>query len=131
MSLDGTFIFQWINSNQKQPILVANRVREILEYTSVDQWNHDATKIYPGDAETRETSFEVLRLSSLFKGSHFPITSSFLLAPNKEAITNIKFGVTDPITIDDILTMVMSVKKQTNPFPLLFPFDKFSSFQKY
>ena len=85
MSLDGTIIFQWINSNQKQPILVANRVREILEYTSVDQWNDDATKIYPGDAETRETSFEVLGLSSLFEGSHFSTTSSFFIGTEQES----------------------------------------------
>ena len=37
MWTDSTIVLQWINSNKKQPIFVANRVCEILEYTSVDQ----------------------------------------------------------------------------------------------
>ena len=37
MWTDSTTVLQWINSNEKQPTFVANRVCEILEYTSVDQ----------------------------------------------------------------------------------------------
>ena len=50
---DSTTVLQWINSNEKQPIFVVNRVCEFLEYTSVDQWNHVATKDNPFDAGTR------------------------------------------------------------------------------
>ena len=59
MWTDSTTVLQWINSNEKQPILVANRVCEFLEYTSVDQWNHVATKDNPADAGTRGKSAEI------------------------------------------------------------------------
>ena len=47
---DSTIVLQWINFNEKQTIFVAIRLCEILEYTSVDQWNHVATKDNPADA---------------------------------------------------------------------------------
>ena len=53
MWTDSTTVLQWINSNEKQTIFVANRVCENLEYTTVDQWNHVATKDNPADAGTR------------------------------------------------------------------------------
>ena len=56
MRPDSTTVLQWINSNEKQPMFVANRVCEILEYASVDQWNHVATKDNPADAGTRGMS---------------------------------------------------------------------------
>ena len=90
---DSTTILEWINSNEKQPIFVANRVCEILEYTTVEQWNHVATKDNPADAGTRGMSAEVLQLSSLVKGPHFLINSRFPFAPNKEVINNIELGV--------------------------------------
>ena len=31
-----------MNSNNKHPIFIADRFGEILEHTSVDQWNHVA-----------------------------------------------------------------------------------------
>ena len=37
MWTDSTAVLQWLNSLDKQPIFVANRVPEILEGTSVDQ----------------------------------------------------------------------------------------------
>ena len=43
MWTDSTIVLQWINSTNKHPIFIENRVSEILENTSVDQWNHAAT----------------------------------------------------------------------------------------
>ena len=86
MWTDGTTALQWINSNEKHPIFVANRVREILEYTSVDQWNHVATKDNPADASTRGMSSEILQLSSWVKGPHFLTNSRFPFVPNKDVI---------------------------------------------
>ena len=40
---NSTTVLQWLNSTSKQPIFVANRVCEILEHTSVDEWNHIAS----------------------------------------------------------------------------------------
>ena len=131
MWADSTTVLQWINSNEKQPIFVANRVCETLEYTSVDQWNHVATKDNPADAGTRGMSAEVLQLSSWVNGPHFLSNSSFPFVPNKDVINNIKLGVNQAVIIEDTVSLATSVKKQTTPVPSLFPFDKFSSYQKY
>ena len=131
MWTDSTTVLQWINSNEKQPIFVANRVCEILEYTSVDQWNHVATKDNPADAGTRGMSAEVLQLSSWVNGPHFLINTRFPFVPNKDVINNIKLGVNQAVIIEDTVSLATSVKKQTTPVPSLFPFDKFSSYQKY
>ena len=131
MWTDSTTVLQWINSNEKQPIFVANRVCEILEYTSVDQWNHVATKDNPADAGTRGMSAEVLQLSSWVNGPHFSTNSSFPFVPNKDVINNIKLGVNQAVIIKDTVSLATSVKKQTTPVLSLFPFDKFSSYQKY
>ena len=131
MWTDSTTVLQWINSFEKQPIFVANSVCEILEYTSVDQWNHVASKDNPADAGTRVMSFEILQLSSLVKGPNFLTNSRFPFVPKKDVINNIKLGVNQAVTIEDSVSFATSVKKQKTPVPLLFPFDKFSSYQKY
>ena len=112
MWTDGTTVLQWINSNEKQPIFVAKRVCEFLEYTSVDQWNHVATKDNPADAGTRRMSAEVLQLSSWVKGSYFLTYSLFPFVSNKDVIDNIKFGVNQAVTIEDIVSLTKSVKKR-------------------
>ena len=131
MWTDSTTVLQWINSNEKQPIFVANRVCEILEYTSVDQWNHVATKDNPADAGTRGMSAEIWQLSSWVKGPRFLTNSRFPFVPNKNVIKTIKLGVNQAVTIEDTVSLTTSVKKQITSVPSIFPFDKFSSYQKY
>ena len=131
MWTDSPTVLQWINSNEKQPIFVVNRVCEILEYTSVDQWNHVATKDNPDDAGTRGMSAEVLQLSSWVKGPHFLTHSCLPFVPNKDVINNIKLGVNQAVNTEDTVSLTTSVKKQTTPVPSLFPLDKVSSYQKY
>ena len=77
MWTDSTIVLQWINSNNKHPIFIANRVSEILENTSVDQWNHVATCDNPADASTRGMSAEVLQSSSWVRGPDFLRTKQF------------------------------------------------------
>ena len=120
-----------MNSIEKQPILVANRVCKILVYTSVEKWNHVATKGNPADAGTRGMSTEVLQLSSWLKGPHFLTNSCFPFVPNKDIINNIKLGVNQAVSKKDNVSRATSVKNQTTPVPSLFPFDKFCSYQKY
>ena len=131
MRTDSTTVLQWINSNEKQPIFVANRVCEILKYTSVDQWNHVATKDNPADTGTRGMSAEVLQISSWVKGPHFLTNSRFPFVPNYDVINNIKLGVNQAVTIEDTVSLTTSVKKQMTTVPSIFPFDKFSSYQMY
>ena len=47
----STIVLQWINSANKHPIFIANLVSEILENTSVGQWNHVATCNNPAEAD--------------------------------------------------------------------------------
>ena len=121
MWTDSTTVLQWINSNEKQPIFVANRVCEILEYTSVDQWNHVATKDNPADAGTRGMSAEVLQPSSWVNGPHFLSNSSFPFLPNKDVINNIKLGVNHAVIIEDTVSLATSVKKTDNSRSVVIP----------
>ena len=108
----STTVLQWINSDEKQPIFVANRVCDILEYTSVDQWNHVATKDNPADAGMRGMSTEILQLSSWVKGPHFLTSSRFPFVPNKDVIKNIKLGFNQAVTIEDTVSLTTSVKNR-------------------
>ena len=114
MWTDSTTVLQWINSNEKQPAFVANRVCEILEYTSVDQWNQVATKDNPADAGTRGMSAEILQLSSWVKGPHFLTNSRFPFVPNKDVIENIKLGVNQAVTTEDTVSLTTSVEKDNS-----------------
>ena len=69
MWTDSTTVLQWLSSLDKQPIFVANRVSEILEATSADQWNHVATSDNPADAGTRGMSSEALAGSNWLRGA--------------------------------------------------------------
>ena len=77
MWTDSTSVLQWLNSTSKQPIFVANRVSEILEHTSVDEWNHVASSDNPADAGTCDKSAEVLQSSSWVRGPDFLRTKEF------------------------------------------------------
>ena len=64
---ESTTVLQWLNSTSKQPIFVAF-VCEILEHTSVDEWNHVSSSHNPADAGTRGMSAEVLQSSGWVRG---------------------------------------------------------------
>ena len=59
---DSTTVLQWIrHSDKKQQVFVANRVAEVLEATSVDQWRHVPGEINPADCGTRGLSLVQVR----------------------------------------------------------------------
>ena len=130
MWTDSTTVLQWLNSTSKQPKLVANRVCEILEHTSVDEWNHVASSDNPADAGNRGMSAEVLQSSSWVRGSDFLRTKQFPFEPSTEVVNNIKLGIVTKET-DKTNTLAASVTKSTKePPPQLIPFDKYSSYQE-
>ena len=86
MWTDSTTVFQWLNSTSKQPIIVANRVCEILEHTNVNKRNHIASSDNPADVGTRDMSAEVLRSSSWVRGSDFLRTKQFTFEPSTEVV---------------------------------------------
>ena len=71
MWTDSTTVLQWLNSATKHPIFIANRVCEVLEHTSVDEWNHVASSDNPADAGTRGMSAEILQSGSWVRGPDF------------------------------------------------------------
>ena len=53
MCTDSTTVLQWLGSLDKQPLFVANRVSEVLESTTVDQWFHLSASDNPADPATK------------------------------------------------------------------------------
>ena len=128
---DSTTVLQWLNSTSKNPIFVANRVCEILEHTSVDEWNHVASSDNPADAGTRGMSAEVLQSSSWVRGPDFLRTKQFQFEPSTDVVNNIKLGIVSKETDKTNTSLAASVAKSTKePPPQLIPFDKYSSYQK-
>ena len=50
---DSSTVLQWLTSLEKQPTFVANRVCEILELNTLDEWHYVPTAHSPADAGTR------------------------------------------------------------------------------
>ena len=132
MWTDSTIFLQWINSTNKHPIFIANRVSETLENTSVDQRNHVATCDNPAEAGTRGMSAEVLQSSSWVRGPDFLRTEQFPFVQNIDVVDNIKLGfVTKEQDDDSISSLAASVNKPPKEQSInLIPFDNFSSHQK-
>ncbi len=69
---DSTTVLQWIrSSHKKHPVFVANRLGEILESTSVDQWRYVPTDQNPADCGTRGLTVEELNKSHWISGPRF------------------------------------------------------------
>ena len=128
---DSTTVLQWLNSATKHPIFIANRVCEILEHTSVDEWNHVASSDNPADAGTRGMSAEVLQSSSRVRSPDFLRTKQFPFEPSTEVVNNVNFGIVTKETDKTNTSLAASVNKSTKePPPQQIPFDKYSSYQK-
>ena len=83
MWTDSTTVLQWLASVDRQPVFVANRVAEILESTTIDQWFHVPTADNPADVGTRGIAADALAESSWVKGPGFLRTSDWPFQPSK------------------------------------------------
>ena len=90
MWTDSTTVLQWLNSTSKQPVFVANRVAEILESTSIDQWFHVLSGDNPADTGTRGITADFLKQSSWVNGPSFLKTSDWPFNPNTEVNDKIR-----------------------------------------
>ncbi|XP_063724298.1 phenoloxidase-activating factor 3-like [Symsagittifera roscoffensis] len=63
MWTDSTTALQCLNSTSKLPVFVANRVSEILESTTIDEWFHVSSGDNPEDTGTRGITAEALKKS--------------------------------------------------------------------
>ena len=68
---DSTTVIQWLHYEAKQPVFIANRVSEILEFTTIDQWSQVGTTDNPADDVTRLLPIESLNKSAWVKGPEF------------------------------------------------------------
>ena len=68
---DSTRVLQWLNSTEKKPVFVANRVGEILQSTTIDDWHHVMSGDNPADTGTRGISSEALKDSSWVIGPRY------------------------------------------------------------
>ena len=131
MWTDSTIVLQCFHSTTKPPKFLANSVCDILEHTSVEEWNHVASSDNPADAGTRGMSAEVLQSSTWLRSPHFLRTKVFQSDPSTEVVKNIKLGIVTKETDEINTSLAASVTKSTTePPPQLIPFDKYSSYQK-
>ena len=120
---DSTTVLQWSNSLEKQPIFIANRVSEILDLTTVDQWNYIGTSDNPADAGTRRLSAEALKVSSWFTGPEFLRTPDFPFQVDDTVSQSIKKKKVD----QQLFVSVASNQQRTQ---VVFDWTKYSSFSK-
>ena len=128
---DSTTVLQWLHSIDKQPVFVANRVAEILELTTVDEWNHVPTVDNPADAGTRGMSAKALLESSMLKGPAFLRTSDWPFQPSDEiSMSKIKKLYADKVPTETKCqeTVVNTANVVFNAVTL--EWQKYSSYEK-
>ena len=125
---DSTIVVQWLNSSKKHPTFVANRVAEILENSTVDQWFHVDTDRNPADAGTRGLTIDALRESNWLLGPEFLKTLEWPFIPNIDILLQIKQS-TDK-TDEHQLPIVASVFSGNRESNMIFNWERYSSFSK-
>ena len=135
MWTDSTTVLQWLNSCNKLPVFVGNRTGEILESTTIDQWNHVLSGDNPADTGTRGISSEALKDSSWVRGPSILRTCDWPFKPNTDVIKKIqlKGPLCDIDTcLETASTFVVDASSEKAPSIRLFKsWDKFSSIVKY
>ena len=84
MWTDSTTILQWLNSNSKLPVFVANRVSEILESTTIDERLDVPSGDNPADTGTQGITAEALKKSGWVKGPIFLKTKDWPFKPDSD-----------------------------------------------
>ena len=68
---DSTTVLQCLSSTSKLPVFVANRVSEVLETTTIDEWFHVSSGDNPVDTGTLRITAKAHQESRWVKGSFF------------------------------------------------------------
>ena len=108
---------------------VANRVAEILQSTSIDQWFHVLSGDNPDDTETRGIPAEFLKQSSWVNGPSFLKTSDWLFNPNRELTKKIRLD--GPVyDLNEGLEVSSNFMFTAVSTDFAFPWEEYSSFSK-
>ena len=128
---DITTVLQWFHSIDKQPVFVANRVAEIHELTTVDEWNHVPIVDNPADAGTRGLSAKALLESTWFKVPASPGTSDWPFQPS-DVIMKSKVKKRDPDKVATETKYQEMTANTTNVVSnaLTLEWQKYSSYEK-
>ena len=131
MWTDSTTVLQWLHSIDKQPVFVANRVAEILELTTVDEWNHVPTVDTPTEAGTRGLSAKALLESSWLKGPAFLKTSEWPFQKSGEILKS-KLTKLDPDKVPTETKYQETTANTANVVcnALTLEWQKYSSYEK-
>ena len=87
---DNSTVLQWLNSLEKQPTFVANRVCEILQLNTVDDWLYVHRAHNPADAGTRGMPATALLNSCWLNGLNFLKTTKLLLQTSRRFLSKSK-----------------------------------------
>ena len=80
---DSETVLKWLRSaDAKHPIFVANRVSEILEHSTIDEWHHVPGEMNPADCATRGFTPSQLLESTWLTGPAF-LKDATLWPPDK------------------------------------------------
>ena len=131
MWTDSTTVLQWLHSIDKKPVFVANRVAEVLELTTVDEWNHVPTADNPADAGTRGLPAKSLFDSSWLKGPKFLMTPDWPFQPSEEILKNkLKNYDSNEINADSVYQETTANTASVTPNVLTLEWQKYSSYEK-
>ena len=139
MWIVSTTVLQWLNSTEKLPVFLANRVGKILESITIDEWHHILSVENPADASTRGGGgggwifSEALKNNSCVIGPRILRTTNWPFIPDERAINKISLkGPSCDVdncleTSSSFVTDVTSIKLSEHGFN----WERFSSFTRY
>ena len=112
---DSSTVPQWLHSPEKQPVFVSNRISEILDASTVDEWAHVFSTNNPADVVTKGMSIDELKSSSWINGPEFLRTEDWPFQPPTQRVP-----VKSPKLIQDPpvaqQTTMSSASKCVDPF---------------
>ena len=127
---DSTIVLQWLHSLDKQPVFVANRVAEILDLTTTDEWNYVKSSENPADAGTRGLSAKSLVSSSWLNGPEFLKTFEWPFKPSEPPKFKLKPDLNVQSTDKPFPKNEIVLSSNVDINPSTFEWHKYSSFEK-
>ena len=125
MWTDSSTVLQWLASADEQSVFVANRVAEILESTTIDQWFYVPTANNPADAGTRGLAAD-LPSCCWVKGPNLLRTFEWPFEPELSAMYTIK--PTETCATDELQSNSLAAASPPNSPVIVW--SNYSSYRK-